>query len=86
MQNLEIMAEAVPSTSALSVSSHENNIALLLDKLKEFTMSTENSTHAMVYSKVESKYQKIHIRISNECYWYVLYLCKLCRLAAERNG
>lgn len=51
------MAEAVASTSRTSVSTHENNIAMLLEKLKEYRMDADTTTRAHVYSKVESKYR-----------------------------
>lgn len=51
------MAEAEASTRRTSVSTHENNIAMLLDKLKEFRMDADTTTRANVYSKVESKYE-----------------------------
>lgn len=49
------MAEAIPSSSGTSISSHENNVSMLLDKLKEFKMSAENRDNANIYGRVERK-------------------------------
>lgn len=82
------MAEAEASTSRTSVSTHENNIAMLLDKLKEFRMGADTTTRANVYSKVESKYEFLIIfwtfalQTIIEC---ELFIIKLKRLVAERN-
>lgn len=47
------MAAIRPSTLSL----HQQNIAMLMEKLKEVQMSTENSSaDALIYSKVESKF------------------------------
>lgn len=60
------MAEAGPSTRASSsatVATHENNIEMLFEKLKELRMGAENFANANVYSKVESECHKKHIPI-----------------------
>lgn len=39
---------------------HQKNISMLMEKLKELQMNTENSSSdALIYSKVESKYFEI---------------------------
>lgn len=48
------MAEASPSTSRL-VSTHENNISMLLTKLKELQMDTDSSK-SHVFNRVEGEY------------------------------
>lgn len=37
------------------VTSYENNISMLMEKLKELRMSAENLNESAVYSKVERK-------------------------------
>lgn len=50
------MAEAMFSTRSSPIPTHEQNISMLLDKLKELKMSTGNSTDASVFGKVEREY------------------------------
>ena len=54
-ENNKKMIDAVASTSRTLVSTHEKNIAMLWDKLKEFRMGADTTTHADVYNKVESE-------------------------------
>lgn len=55
------MAEALLSTSKSPMSTHEKNIAMLLDKLKEFGMSTENAAETRIFKRVESKFSKMNL-------------------------
>lgn len=50
------MAEAIASTSAQSVPTHEQNISMLLDKLKELKMSAENTSDSRIFGRVEREY------------------------------
>lgn len=50
------MTEAPASTSAQSVPTHEQNISMLLDKLKEIKMSTENRSDSRIFGRVEREY------------------------------
>lgn len=50
------MAEAPASTSAQSAPTQEQNISMLLDKLKEIKMSTENTRDSRIFGRVERKY------------------------------
>lgn len=55
------MAEALSSTSKSPISTHDKNIGMLLDKLKEFGMSTENATETRIIKRVESKFSKMNL-------------------------
>lgn len=56
VQNIVKMAE-----SSELVSSHQKNISMLLDKLKELQMDTEmTSADSVIYSKVECEYFQIY--------------------------
>lgn len=50
------MAEALPSTSGSRVSLQQKNITMLIDKLKELQMGSENATDGRVFGRIESKY------------------------------
>lgn len=48
------MAESIQS--APKTSTHEKNISMLFDKLKELTVSTENPTDSRIFGRVEREY------------------------------
>lgn len=77
------MAEALPSTSQLSGSSHEKNIAMLLEKLKEFRMGTENSDDRRIYGRVESKFS--YMNLSKENCVYINFHGSFVRFASKRT-
>lgn len=58
-----------PGTSrrTLTDSTKENNISMLLDKLKELRMSANDDAEARVYGKVESKYHSCFNRMCFKC-------------------
>lgn len=75
------MAEALPSKSKSPISSHEQNISILLDKLKEFGMSTDNSADTRIFKRVESKFfQHELIKKSST---YVIHISS--RFASKRS-
>lgn len=73
------MAEGGPSNRESSISSDENNISMLLDKLKELRMNAENPTSARVFGRVESKYSLIVTTRGDNLYVY--YIVASYRLA-----
>lgn len=50
------MAESIQSALKTSASTHEKNISMLFDKLKELTVSTENPTDSRIFGRVEREY------------------------------
>lgn len=67
------MAEALASRRRKLVSAHENNISMLLDKLKEFRMGADTAPLRNIYSKVESKYQLLLLMKLANILMYVNY-------------
>lgn len=51
------MDDSEPSTSAAaSVPSHEENVSMLLDKLKELKMSAVDSNDSRIFGRLEREY------------------------------
>lgn len=50
------MAEASPSTSHPSRTLHQQNVTMLLGKLKELQMDSESIDDSRIYARIESKH------------------------------
>lgn len=73
------MAKYVAKTSASPAPTHEENIAMLFDKLKELKMSSEDQTESRIFGRVERRYSIIFLRKRMKYLINIVHILELLR-------